>query len=159
MRTLKKALFCCAWLYVFSAISLVRADNAATANSAPEAWKHGEEKIQEIFNQLNLTEAQKKQLEANKIQLRAKMKSARALMKADRELFQQELMKPQLDMNKVNELHRRIKALESQMADDRLTSILVVRTILTPQQFSAFVGLMHQHKPEHAGPPEHEDHE
>jgi Spy/CpxP family protein refolding chaperone len=52
-------------------------------------------------------------------------------------------------MNKINALHSRIKSLESQMADDRLSSILAVRSILTPQQFSEFSALMHKHKLEH----------
>src|SRR5208283_4587787 len=98
---------------------------------------------------LHLTQAQKKQLEDNKNQHRARMKAIREQMKAYRQVFQQELMKPQLDMNKIQALHGRLKALESQMADDRLNSVLAVRSILTPQQFSEFSAVMHKHKLEH----------
>ena len=120
------------------------------AEVSSQTWKHGGGGIQEIYSQLNLTEIQKKQLEDNKIQHRAKMKAVREQMKSYRQAFQQELMKPQLDMNKIHELHSRLKALESQMADDRLNSVLAVRSILTPQQFSEFAALMHKHKLEHA---------
>src|SRR5208283_4151002 len=108
---------------------------------------------------LHLTQAQKKQLEDNKNQHRARTKDIREQMKSYRQVFQQELMKPQLDMNKIYELHSRLKALESQMADDRLNSVLAVRSILTPQQFSEFTALMHKHKLEHAKPQEHEEQE
>jgi len=154
MTKLRKILWSCIWLSVFGAVALVHAENSPATEASSQTWKHANGGIQEIFSQLNLTESQKKQLEANKIQHRAKMKSAREQMKSYREAFQQELMKPQLDMNKIHKLHNSLKALESQMADDRLNSILEVRTILTPQQFSEFAALLHKHKFEHAKPQE-----
>jgi Spy/CpxP family protein refolding chaperone len=150
MTKLRKVLLGCIGLYVFGAVSLVCADTTPTAQAFPQKEKYEGKGIQEIYNQLNLTEIQKKQLENNKIQHRAKIKSDREQMKSYREAFQQELMKPLLDMNKINEIHNQLKALESQMADDRLNSILTVRTILTPQQFSEFATLMHKHKLERA---------
>ena len=111
----------------------------------PPKW-HSGQRIQEIYNQLNLTDDQKKQLEANKKQHRAKMESIRQEMKADKEALREELMKPQLDMPKVTVLHDQIKALQSQMEDIKLSSILAVRAILTPEQFSKFANLMHKHK-------------
>lgn len=160
MTKLRRVILSCVWLYAFGAIPFVHADNPPAAHSTPQTWKHGGGGgFQEIYSQLHLTEAQKKQLEDNKTQHHAKMKNDREQMKSDREAFRAELMKPQLDMNKINELHNRIKALESQMADDRLNSILAVRAILTPQQFSEFATLMPKHKMEHAKSGEHEDHE
>lgn len=159
MISLRKVLFGCIGLYVFGAVSLLYAYNSPAGQSPSQTWKHGGGGIQEIYGQLNLTQIQKKQLEDNKIQHRAKMKIARQQRESARKAFQEELMKPQMDMNKINELHNRLKALESQMADDRLNSVLAVRTILTPQQFSEFVTLMHKHKLEHAKSPEPQDHE
>jgi Spy/CpxP family protein refolding chaperone len=135
-------------MYVFCAVSLTYADSPS-AQGFPQTWKHGSGGTQEIYSQLHLTDAQKKQLEDNKTEHRAKIKAVRAQMKTYRQAFQQELMQPTLDMNKINALHSRIKSLESQMADDRLSSILAVRSILTPQQFSEFSALMHKHKLEH----------
>ena len=110
---------------------------------------HPGQRIQEIYKQLDLTDDQKKQLEANKQQERAKMEATRQVMKSDREALQGELMKTQLDMPKINILHDQIKVVQSQMEDERLSSILVVRSILTPDQFSKFVNLLHKHKQEH----------
>ena len=77
------------------------------------------------------------------------MESARQEIKTDKEELQEELMKPQLDMPKINEIHSQIKALQSQMEDDKLSSILAVRAILTQEQFLKFVNLMHKNKQEH----------
>jgi len=152
MTKLKIVLLSSLWLYVFGAVAWAQAESSpATESAASQTWKHGGAGMQDIYKQLHLTETQKKQLEDNKIQHRANMKAVREQMRACRQVFQQELMKPQLDMNKINELHRRLKTLESQMADDRLNSVLTVRSILTPQQFSEFATLMHKHK--------HEEHE
>jgi Spy/CpxP family protein refolding chaperone len=152
MTKFKKALFSGIGLYIFAAIFPVfclanAPDESGPDQSAPQV--HSGQRIQEIYNQLGLTDDQKKQLEANKLQHRAKMESARQEMKIDKKALQEELMSPQLDMALVNQTHGRIKALLSQMEDDRLSSILAVRTILTPEQFSEFVNLMHKHKQEH----------
>jgi Spy/CpxP family protein refolding chaperone len=79
------------------------------------------------------------------------MERARQEMKMDKEELKEELMKPQLDMPKIYGLHRQIKVLLSQMEDVKLSSILAVRSILTPEQFSKFVNLMSKHKQEHEG--------
>jgi Spy/CpxP family protein refolding chaperone len=151
MTQLRIVLLTGLWLCVFGAVVGVRADNSPAAGPSSPTWRHGGGGIQEIYSQMHLTEAQKKQLEDNKNQHRAQMKAIREQMRSCRQVFQQELMKPQLDMNKIHQLHSRLKALESQMADDRLNSILAVRSILTPQQFSEFATLMPKHK--------HEEHE
>ena len=97
-----------------------------------------------IFDQLNLTEDQKKQLEANKKAQREGMKSSFEQMKALRQELKQELMKPELDMNKINSINTQLKGIQSQMADNRINSILEVRKILTPEQFSQFLSKMEE---------------
>jgi len=117
--------------------------------------KHRGEHIQEIFKQLNLTDEQKKELEANKQQNRVQMKAVHQQMKVAMDAMQDELMKPQLDMDRIHELHAKIKSLQNQTEDQRLNSILAVRQILTTDQFTKFIGLMHRHKPDDDHPPEH----
>ena len=146
MTQLRIVLFSGLWLCVFGTPAWVHAEGSPAAEVSSPAWRHGGGGIQEIYSQLHLTQVQKKQLEDNKNQHRVRMKAVREQMKAYRHVFQQELMKPQLDMNKIQALHGRLKALESQMADDRLNSVLAVRSILTPQQFSEFSAVMHKHK-------------
>lgn len=145
MTKFKRILLGCIGFCIFTALPLVHAQNApGPGGSNPTG--HYKQRIQEIYNQLNLTDDQKKQLEANKKQHRAKMESIRHEIKVNKEALRDELMKPQLDMPKVTVLHERIKALQSQMEDIKLSSILTVRTILTPEQFSKFANLMHKHK-------------
>ena len=110
---------------------------------------HGDKPIEEIYRQLNLTDDQKRQLQANKQQLQAKMQMARGEMRNYKEALRTELMKPQLAMTKIYVIHGQIKALQAQMEDDKLNSILAVRNILTADQFAKFVNLMHRHKQEH----------
>ena len=147
MTKFKKVLLGVSGLYILAAMSLAHAQNPVVEGPS-QKW-HSGQRIQEIYNQLNLTDDQKKQLEANKQQHRAKIQSVRQAMKTQREALQEELMKPRLDMPKINAIHHQIKSLQSQMEDDRLSSIIAVRAILTPEQFFKFVTLMHQHKQEH----------
>jgi Spy/CpxP family protein refolding chaperone len=148
MTKFKKSLFGFLGIYLFAALALAQAQNAPGAQDGSPKWHPGQH-IQEIFSQLNLTDDQKKQLEANKQQHRAKMVATRQEMKTDREALRVELMKPQLDMPKITRVHNQIKALQSQMEDDKLSSILAVRAILTPEQYLKFVGLMQKHRPGH----------
>ena len=139
---------------IFLAMPLALALNA-NAPEGPSPVGHSGQRIQEIYSQLNLSDSQKKLLEANKQQHREKVKSLHQEMKIEKEALHGELMKSQLDMLKINGLHGQIKALQSQMEDVRLGSILAVRTILTPEQFSKFVGLMRNLKRErNEGPSE-----
>jgi len=99
-----------------------------------------------MFDQLNLNDKQKQAMEANKAAHRGKVKQDFEKMKALKEEFNAELMKPKLDMGKINSLQKQFKALQAQLADDRLNSILEVRKILTPDQFSKFISLVKEHE-------------
>jgi Spy/CpxP family protein refolding chaperone len=148
MTKVKRVLFGFLGAYLFAVLSLAQAQNVPAAEGSSQKL-HSGQRIQEIYSQLNLTDDQKKQLEANKQQHRAKMESARQVMKANREALQEELMKTQLDMPRIEEIHGQIKSLQAQMEDVKLNSILAVRAILTPEQYSKFISLMQKHKQEH----------
>ncbi len=115
-----------------------------------------EKKIQEIYSQLNLTPEQKKALESNKSGNHQKRKAVFEKMRTYREALNQELMKPNLDMAKINDIQNNIKALQSQMADERLQSILAVRKILSVEQFTNFIAQMKKSPPEYRGREEKE---
>jgi Spy/CpxP family protein refolding chaperone len=148
MTKIKMVLCGCIGLYVFAMLSLAQAQNAPGGDS-PSSKGHSGQRIAEIYSQLNLTDDQKRQVESNKQQHRARTESTRKQLRAEKEAFQVELMKPQMDMARINDIHRQIKVLQSQMEDDKLASILAVRSILTPEQFSKFISLMHKHKQNH----------
>ena len=147
MIKMKSVLLGVMGVFIFTALSIAQPADLGADRSSQKA--HFEKRIQEIYAQLNLTDEQKQQLDVNKKGHRAKMESARQEFKTDKQALQAEIMKTPLDMSKVNALHNQIKALQAQMEDDRLSSILAVRTILTPEQFTKFINLMHQHKHEH----------
>ena len=94
-----------------------------------------------IFSQLNLTEDQKKQLDTNKKAQMQDMKGLFQQMKTLSRSLNEELMKSQLDMAKVNSINTQLKTLQGQIADKRIDSIIGVRKILTPEQFSKFLAL------------------
>jgi len=144
MIKIKKVLPACCGALILMAMTMAYAQDQGPGPWAPKG--HPGQRMEDIFNRLNLTADQKKQLDANKEQHRAKMKSAHQGMKAAGEAIKEELMKPQLDMPKIMKIHERIKALQSQAEDDKLNSILAVRAILTPDQFSRFVSLMDKHR-------------
>ena len=146
------------FLFALLAASLMLSFSLAKAQPAPTpdntaGKEHGDRMIQGVFSQLGLTDDQKRQLDDNKEQQRIKMDDLRGAMKKTRQEFQMELMKPDLDMTLIDSLHMRIKNILSQMEDQRLSSILTVRAILTREQFLKFVTLTHKHKPDQpAGP-------
>jgi Spy/CpxP family protein refolding chaperone len=158
MTKTRKILFVLFGAYLFAAMSLANAQNAPGLEGS-SAKPHNGQRIQEIYQQLNLTDDQKKQLDANKQEHRAKMEAARQEVKADKEALHGELMKTQLDIPKIHQIHERIKALQSRMEDEKLNSILAVRAIFTPEQFLKFTDLMHKHQKDHdEGPSEHQEH-
>jgi protein CpxP len=144
MLKIKRFLFGFFGAYLFMALSLAHAENPGPEGTSPK-W-HAGQRIQEIYSQLNLTVDQKNQLEANKQDHRARMQSIRKEIKVLKDALQTQLMKPQLDMSKINGIHNMIKSMQSQLEDVRLSSILAVREILTPEQFLKFVNLMHKHE-------------
>ena len=144
MIKFKKVLLVCIGLCIFAAMPPAGAQNTSAPSGLSSQWHTG----QRIFSQLNLTDEQKNNWRPISNSTVKDGKGPQAI-KAARQALQDELMKTQLDMAKVTALHEQIKALQAQMEDIKLSSILTVRDILTPEQFSKFVNLMHKHKQEH----------
>ncbi len=115
-----------------------------------------EKNTETIYNQLNLSESQKKQLDENKLHSREKRKTLYEKMRSYKQALNQEIMKPQLDMAKIDEIQRSIKTLQAQMVDDRLESILAVRKILTAEQFTQFITQVEKSRQEFRGKEEKE---
>lgn len=122
-------------------------NNGSGEECATYQGKHRnmDEKRQKIWDQLNLTPEQKKQLEDNKAKNKEVMKAIFETIKSLRESLKAELMKPELDMNKISAIQSQIKPLQNQMTDNRLNSILEVRKIMTREQFAKFIELTAKH--------------
>lgn len=110
-----------------------------------------ERKHKEMFEDLGLSEEQKKLLEENKTKNHEKMKAVHSSMKEKRKLLHEELKKDELDMAAITGINNEMKALEAQMSDDRLAGILEVRKILTKEQFKKFSAKMDQMRKSHKG--------
>ena len=112
----------------------------------PRFHERMEKKVNEMFDKLNLTAEQKSKIEENRKNNREQRKALMEKMRTLREAMKSELMKADLNMEQLKSVHAQIKALQSTMADNRLESILAVRKILTPEQFSKFISEMQEHK-------------
>ena len=112
----------------------------------PRFHERMEKKINEMFDQLNLTAEQKSKIEANKKNGREQRKFLFEKMRTLRESMRAELMKADLNMEQLKSINAEIKAIQATMIDNRLDSILEVRKTLTPEQFSKFLSIMKEHK-------------
>jgi Spy/CpxP family protein refolding chaperone len=97
---------------------------------------------EEFMARLGLSEEQKKQLEENRQKNMSARKELVSVIRADKEALNEELLKPELDMARINAIHAEMKTAQARIADQRLDSILEVRKILTAEQFRQFVAEM-----------------
>ena len=115
------------------------------SNSEKGDWK-GEGWENKIYKDLKLTKEQKKLLEENRKAHREKAKASFETMKTSKAELNQALMQKDLDMNKINQIQSQIKAFQAEMVDNRLNSVLEIRKILTPEQFSQFISSTEKHE-------------
>ena len=111
-----------------------------------EMQKRMESRFTEVSKELNLSAEQQKQLESHRKQHREQNVALYYDMKKKRDEIKSELQKPELNMNKINQLHTEFKALMGKIEDDRLNGILEVRKILKAEQFTKFMELMEKRK-------------
>lgn len=110
--------------------------------AAPRDGSRMEGRIKKMFEQLDLSEEQKKLIAANRLKNREAKKTTMEAVKANMKAIGEELRKPELDMTKINSLHEQSKVLFNQMADQKFKSILEVRKILTKEQFVKFTTML-----------------
>jgi Spy/CpxP family protein refolding chaperone len=109
------------------------------------------ERFSEIFGKLNLTSEQKQKLEENRTKYKEEANKLREEMRSKKELLREELAKPELDMDKITQIHNDLKAILLKVEDHRLERILEVRRILTPEQLSKFHKKMEKFEKEDQG--------
>lgn len=105
-----------------------------------------EERIKEIHKELGLSPEQQQKLDAHREQQSKDREEFFSQMRAKRKELAQELQNPELNMDRINAIHAQTKEMMNQKADKKLEHILYVRQVLTPEQFSKFMGLMEKHK-------------
>ena len=93
-------------------VSTVFAQPPGPALKDPESMKtRMEARMKAMEQKLNLTEEQQKLLEANRIKHREQAEKFHESLKATREAMRAELEKPELNMDKINQLHSEEKYL------------------------------------------------
>ena len=105
-----------------------------------------ESRMSEVSKELNLSAEQQKQLEAHRKQHREQNAALFSDIKKKRDEIKSELQKPELNMNKINQLQAELKGLMGKIEDDRLNGILEVRKVLTAEQFAKFTQLMEKRR-------------
>ena len=99
---------------------------------------------QKIYNELGLSDEQKKLLEENKNKHREQTKALFTQLRQKMALLRQELEKGELNTQAIYQTNNELKQLQAQMLDNRLERILEVRKILTPGQFKKFEDRMNE---------------
>lgn len=101
----------------------------------PEGKGKGKERV---FQELNLTPEQKKQLEVNRSAQRQETEKLFNAIKQKQEQLRQALNNPAATQSSIAPLANEVKSLQAELLDNRIRGILAVKTILTPEQFVKF---------------------
>lgn len=105
-------------------------------------WRaNKEEMIKKMYDQLDLTTEQNRQLQQHRDRHRSNREAFHKQIKKKQADLSRELQKPAQNTEAINQLHNEIKMLKMKRADHRLNSIQEVRRILTPEQFKKFMEL------------------
>lgn len=105
----------------------------------------------DVLSKLGLSEGQKKQIYDNRIEDKNEMRILFANMVGYREALTTELMKPELDMDKINKIQASIKSAQNQITDRRFNSVIEVRKIMTLEQFKKYIELTDLRKDQKTG--------
>jgi Spy/CpxP family protein refolding chaperone len=98
----------------------------------------------DITKELNLTPEQNQQLKAQRQQTRQTARELQEKIRTKRGELREALDKKDVDRNAVNKIIADLKELQGSMLEQRVDSILKMKTILTPEQFTKLQSL---HKP------------
>jgi Spy/CpxP family protein refolding chaperone len=88
-----------------------------------------------FYKDLNLTDAQKKELEATKKEGWTEAKATFKNIHAKREALHQELSKDTLDMAKIGQIQAELKDLQAKGIDQEINGMIAMKKVLTPEQF------------------------
>jgi Spy/CpxP family protein refolding chaperone len=111
--------------------------------------KEWQAKKDQMYEKLGLTEEQKQALKAHKEGYRDETKSLKEQIKEKRKAYRQALESPDVDENAIIAANNEIKVLENKLDDIRLSGVLELRKILTPEQIQTFNELEKKRKEKH----------
>ena len=116
-------------------IAVMKISDASAQPAANEGEKNPQGRHQDLMQQLNLTQEQQTRLSAYRQENRAKKQKTMEKMREARTHLREEISKPASDPKKIETLKGEVKALQGQMLDEQVESILKTKEILTPEQF------------------------
>ncbi len=125
----------------FAGLTLLTAPAGAGEWMTRDRKARWEKKRSALYAEIGLSPEQESALKENRRTYLAEMKKIYAGIKDKREAVRRELRKPELDLQRVRQLHGEFKELKAQKDDRRLEGILEVRGILTAEQFSRFLDM------------------
>lgn len=145
MKIVRMCVFLCVFAVLTQPYARAQESGQTAAPKEADRRQRMETLIREMYNQLNLTEEQKKQLDENKDMHHKRINDLHEESRALKDSLNQLLMQPAMAMDKINSIQSSLKNIESEIIDDRLNSILEVRKILTPGQFVKFIDFTGKH--------------
>lgn len=116
-------------------------------NSQPMKAKMGE-RFKKMTEELNLAPEQKATLDKSHEEFATKVKELREKMRAARVSLKEELDKATTDMARVASLVAELKDLAGQQIQHRVDSVIAMKKVLTPEQFTKMKSSMEKHKKE-----------
>ncbi|MFH2139000.1 MAG: Spy/CpxP family protein refolding chaperone [Candidatus Omnitrophota bacterium] len=129
-----------AGVFILSSLGTSYAQNGRGQSDSPPQGKH-KQMFEKMKEELNLTPEQVKVIEEYRKANQAAGKENRQQMMQKQEALRAEIEKDTLDMAAINKIHSEIKELSAAREDQRLSQILKMREVLTPEQRS----LMQEH--------------
>jgi Spy/CpxP family protein refolding chaperone len=107
------------------------------------AKSKGEERHARMCKELGLSEEQSRQMKESFEQSKAKKTELYTVYKEKKTLLRTQLEAKDLDRAAVDRTVKELKEIQGQMLDDKVSSLLKTRSILTPEQFEK-LNAMHQ---------------
>ncbi|MCA9404920.1 MAG: periplasmic heavy metal sensor [Candidatus Omnitrophica bacterium] len=128
-------------------IALMLTATTAFAGDGEGGYKEfRKERIAKMYEKLELSQEQKEQLEAHRKSQKEEYRAVFQELKSNKDALAEELEKKNIDKDKVQQIHAKIKVLNAKKEDMRLEGIMQVREILTDEQFSEFMKLKESRK-------------
>jgi len=104
--------------------------------------------VEKMLEDLGLTPEQKTALFENKKQHREEMKAVQEQIRIEREAIRAEFAKADTDRESVNSHAAKLKELQSRKVDLHIEGMIAAKEILTPEQFTKFMGKMKEKRGE-----------
>ncbi|MEA3229919.1 MAG: Spy/CpxP family protein refolding chaperone, partial [archaeon] len=101
---------------------------------------------EKLFAELNFTDEQKEQLKANRENNRGKMKELKIVLREKQKALHDQIGSATASAESIKAAAAAVKAAQNQLVDSRTEGILVVKSILTPEQYKQFSEKMKEKK-------------